>query len=132
MTAASSEHMPQSPEAAEILGLSRPTVVELIDSGKIRAVPGVSRGKVLLTDLAARALAQVELGRHRTDSPASVLLRLGGGAKLMLLLAVKGLDIEVMLGRANMAHPRPSADCAASHASLLPAARSPSRRTVGS
>ncbi|MGY0388271.1 excisionase family DNA-binding protein [Nocardioides sp. WG-D5] len=41
-------------QAAEILGLSRPTVVKLIDAGKIAAtVPGVSRRKVLLTDVMA-------------------------------------------------------------------------------
>lgn len=40
--------------AAEILGVSRPTVVKLIDSGELPAqVPGVSRRKVRLVDVLA-------------------------------------------------------------------------------
>ena len=41
-------------EAARILGLSRPTVVKLIESGELKArVPGVERRRLLLEDVLA-------------------------------------------------------------------------------
>lgn len=59
-------------QAAEILGLSRPTVVRLIDEGELRAhVPGAVRRKLLLADvLAYREELRARRNRFITESSA--------------------------------------------------------------
>jgi excisionase family DNA binding protein len=59
-------------QAAEILGVSRPTVVRLIDSGELNAhIPGAERRKLLLTDvLAYREELRTRRNRFITDSSA--------------------------------------------------------------
>lgn len=57
-------------QAAELLGLSRPTVVRLIDEGELRAhVPGAVRRKLRLTDvLAYREELRARRNRFITES----------------------------------------------------------------
>jgi excisionase family DNA binding protein len=59
-------------QAAEILGLSRPTVVKLIDSGELRAhVPGAVRRKLRLADvLAYREELRARRNQFLTESSA--------------------------------------------------------------
>jgi excisionase family DNA binding protein len=59
-------------QAAEILGLSRPTVVKLIDSGELSAhVPGAVRRKLRLADvLAYRAELRARRNQFLTESSA--------------------------------------------------------------
>lgn len=59
-------------QAAEILGLSRPTIVRLIDEGELRAhVPGAVRRKLRLADvLAYREELRLRRNRFITDSSA--------------------------------------------------------------
>jgi excisionase family DNA binding protein len=59
-------------QAAEILGLSRPTVVRLIDEGELRAhVPGAVRRKLRLADvLAYREELRARRNRFITESSA--------------------------------------------------------------
>ena len=60
-------------QAADILGLSRPTVVRLIDDGELTAhVPGTERRKLLLADvLAYREELRARRNRFITESSAS-------------------------------------------------------------
>lgn len=60
-------------QAAEILGLSRPTVVKLIDEGELAAhVPGAVRRKLRLADvLAYREDLRVRRNRFITESSAA-------------------------------------------------------------
>lgn len=60
-------------QAAEILGLSRPTVVKLIDEGELPAhVPGAVRRKLRLTDvLAYREQLRARRNQFITDSSAA-------------------------------------------------------------
>lgn len=60
-------------QAAEILGLSRPTVVKLIESGELRAhVPGAVRRKLRLADvLAYREELRARRNRFITESSAA-------------------------------------------------------------
>ncbi|MGX7678465.1 helix-turn-helix domain-containing protein [Jatrophihabitans sp. DSM 45814] len=60
-------------QAADILGLSRPTVVRLIDDGELTAhVPGAERRKLLLADvLAYREELRARRNRFITDSSAA-------------------------------------------------------------
>lgn len=59
-------------QAAEILGLSRPTVVRLIDEGELAAhVPGAVRRKLRLADvLAYREVLRARRNRFITESSA--------------------------------------------------------------
>lgn len=59
-------------QAAEVLGLSRPTVVRLIDEGELRAhVPGAVRRKLRLADvLAYREELRARRNRFITESSA--------------------------------------------------------------
>jgi excisionase family DNA binding protein len=59
-------------QAADILGLSRPTVVRLIDEGELTAhVPGAERRKLLLADvLAYREELRARCNRFITGSSA--------------------------------------------------------------
>lgn len=59
-------------QAADVLGLSRPTVVRLIDSGELTAhVPGATRRKLLLADvLVYREELRARRNRFITESSA--------------------------------------------------------------
>lgn len=60
-------------QAAEILGVSRPTVVRLVEDGELPAhVPGAERRKLLLADvLAYRAQLRARRNRFITESAAA-------------------------------------------------------------
>lgn len=60
-------------QAADILGLSRPTVVRLIDTGELPAhVPGAERRKLLVADvLAYREQLYARRNRFISDSSAT-------------------------------------------------------------